>query len=113
MTEQTETWVMVIYRETDAIALMQRALDPERRGDPSVYLCDYDPDGHDGFGAVVMTDDVARARHFPSFEAVMETWRQPSTTRPLRDDGKRDRQRQRWLEMVDRLTAKYVEKAPS
>jgi hypothetical protein len=59
--------------------------------DVDTWLQAYDPEFADGIGKAVETTDPAKARTFPSFEAVMETWKTRSKTRPTRDDGRPNR----------------------
>ena len=55
------------------------------------FLESYDPDAVYGFGVAQWTADVDRAMRFPSAMAAIECWRQQSTVRPWRDDGKANR----------------------
>lgn len=55
------------------------------------YLVSFDPDGEDGRGNVVATVDKTKAHVFASFEDLIETWKRPSTVRPVRPDGKPNR----------------------
>ena len=55
------------------------------------YLESYDPDAHDGMGAIVWTSDITKAMRFASFVAVMAAWQTTSTVNPVRDDGRPNR----------------------
>jgi hypothetical protein len=89
MSAAQETWVMVVYPSTDPVELLAHALDGKPREE--AYLLAFDPDGSRGLGDIVLTTDIARAKRFPGFLAVMEEWRRSSTVVPLRDDGKPNR----------------------
>lgn len=54
------------------------------------WLREFDPDGNDGNGHVALTTDLRKAKRFPTPIAVVNTWTQPSTVRPLTrgPDGK-------------------------
>lgn len=55
------------------------------------YVSEFDPDTLDGRGHVGWTTDPAKAMRFADIGAAMTAWRMPSTTHPLRDDGKPNR----------------------
>ena len=55
------------------------------------YLEWSDPDGLKGRGDDRWTDDIAKAKRFPTFAAAMECWKAQSRLRPLRPDGKPNR----------------------
>jgi hypothetical protein len=55
------------------------------------YLEWSDPDAKNGFGDDRWTEDVAKAKRFPSFAAAMECWQEQSTVRPIRPDGRPNR----------------------
>lgn len=55
------------------------------------YLVSYDPDGMEGFGLAEWSTDVGRAQVFDSATAAVDCWRQQSTVRPMRSDGKPNR----------------------
>ena len=54
-------------------------------------IVDADPDAEDGRGVVTWTDDLATARKFASPFLAIEFWKQQSTVRPTREDGKPNR----------------------
>lgn len=64
-------------------------------GRPSVvdgqYLVECDVDARDGRGAVLATEDPAKARRFADVGEAMDYWRRVSTVLPLRPDGKPNR----------------------
>lgn len=72
-----------------AIRLLGRASEPDLLR-PS-YLRELDVEACDGYGAVLITEDLGEAQTFPSAYAAMECWRTQSKTRPLRDDRKPNR----------------------
>lgn len=51
------------------------------------YLEWSDPNARKGKGHDRWTDDVAKAKRFPSFQEAMTCWQAQSTVRPLRPDG--------------------------
>lgn len=51
------------------------------------YLKEYDPDGNNGFGRIVFTEEPTEAKSFESSTELFETWGAQSTVRPLRPDG--------------------------
>jgi hypothetical protein len=55
------------------------------------WLKKFDPNAHNGRGAIWMTKDRAEAKRFDSFAAVMECWKTQSTLVPVRPDGKPNR----------------------
>lgn len=59
--------------------------------DSGWWLAVYDPDAYDGAGDVQGTHDAADAKRFPDLAAALEEWKRPSTTHPLRRDGKPNR----------------------
>jgi hypothetical protein len=59
--------------------------------DEGAWLASYDLNAHDGFGEARATNDPAGALRFPDVAAVFAAWKEPSTVRPLRDDGKPNR----------------------
>lgn len=59
--------------------------------DSGCWLESYDPDGDDGAGLIMGTNDAQDAKRFPDVGAALEEWKRPSTTRPLRLDGKPNR----------------------
>jgi hypothetical protein len=75
--------------EATAAALAKAAVEGQMRY--GQYLHWFDPDANDGYGLFGWTDDIAKARRFPSFRAAMECWKQESSVRPLRDDGRPNR----------------------
>src|SRR5262245_61541695 len=56
-----------------------------------VYLAQYDLEAMDGRGMADFTHDPDRARTWPTMVALHHAWRQQSTVRPLRADGKPNR----------------------
>lgn len=52
------------------------------------YLEWSDPNARRGRGDERWTDDPAKAKRFPSFQAAMDCWNAQSTKVPLRPDGK-------------------------
>lgn len=55
------------------------------------YLVTYDPEANDGMGAMAWSADVSKARRFPAAVEAMKCWRQVPVSRPVRDDGHRNR----------------------
>lgn len=55
------------------------------------YVAEYDPDAHDGFGYVRGTSNIAEAKPFASAAEALGFYRQTSTVRPLRGDGRPNR----------------------
>lgn len=58
--------------------------------DPT-YLQSWDIDAHDGRGEAIYTDSLDAAYRFPDVGALFTAWKEQSTVRPLRDDGKPNR----------------------
>lgn len=58
---------------------------------PGSYLASYQPDAFGGLGFAKWTSEPALALHFSSRAAAFDFWRQQSTVRPLRADGKPNR----------------------
>lgn len=57
----------------------------------SRFVEEYDPDGRDGAGSAKLTLLRSHAKRFPSKIEALEFWRQQSTKRPTRSDGKPNR----------------------
>lgn len=55
------------------------------------YLLAFDPNGREGRGVFVWTDEPEWAMKFETVGAAMDEWRRTSTTHPTRDDGKPNR----------------------
>jgi hypothetical protein len=55
------------------------------------YVKTYDPDAFNGQGDMTATHDSKEAKRFPDAKAAMEFYRQVSTVRPVRGDGKPNR----------------------
>lgn len=55
------------------------------------YLWAYNPDAPGGRGAAAWTRNPTEALRFPDQQAAFNTWRQVSTTHPVRPDGKPNR----------------------
>lgn len=51
----------------------------------------YDPDGMYGYGLVELTKQRDEARRFDDAAEALRCWKQTSTVRPTRDDGKPNR----------------------
>lgn len=51
----------------------------------------YDPDAFDGGGDVEFTSDPAEALSFATVSEALTFWKQVSTVRPVREDGKPNR----------------------
>ena len=72
-----------------------RIIGPAWEGGPAdldgLWLKAYDPDAQDGHGTIVGTKHRANAMQFTDMAAAMRCWRQPSTARPTRPDGKPNR----------------------
>jgi len=60
-------------------------------GAASGWLAWADVEAHDGRGDARLTADLDDALQFPTAEAALAFWRQASTTRPTRPDGKPNR----------------------
>ncbi len=65
------------------------------------FIVDYDPDGHDGNGKATFTLLRSHAKRFPSKIDALEFWRQQSTKKPLRADGKPNRPLTQFSVMVE------------
>jgi hypothetical protein len=59
--------------------------------EPGQYLVEADVEAHDGRGAATWSTDPDEAKHFANAGDAFTYWRQQSTLRPLRDDGKPNR----------------------
>lgn len=68
------------------------------------YLKEYWPDAYDGGGDSIYTDKLDDAKTFPSKAAAFEFWRQQSTVRPLRPDGKPNRPLTEFTVVIEDLT---------
>lgn len=55
------------------------------------YLEKYDPDGNNGRGYILITDDISEAKRFESAHEAMMAWKKQSTVDPIRPDGKPNR----------------------
>jgi hypothetical protein len=55
------------------------------------YIKSFDPDAHDGRGAVTATAEPTDALQFASTIEALALWKQPSKVHPLRSDGKPNR----------------------
>ncbi len=55
------------------------------------YVMTFDPDAHEGGGALVTTHSAQKARKFTDAGAALEFWRQTSRICPIRLDGKPNR----------------------
>jgi len=62
--------------------------DPQAEG---YYIKSHDPDAFNGLGHLVTTMDRDKAKTFSSLEAAVRFYKQQSTVRPLRPDGKPNR----------------------
>lgn len=58
---------------------------------PMPYLAGYDPDGRNGHGDIAWTYDRAQAKRFDSNWDALATWKQVSTVKPRRWDGRPNR----------------------
>jgi hypothetical protein len=67
------------------------------------YLEWSDPDAKHGMGDDRWTDDVAKAKRFPSFEAAMACWTATSRIRPRRPDGEPNRPMTAYSVSVEKL----------
>ena len=81
-------WLMSIVADATDV---QNSLDYIAGKYPRNWLAAFDVEAHHGRGSITTTDDPARARRFPTFEAVMECWRTQSMTHPWRGDGRPNR----------------------
>ena len=53
------------------------------------YISAYDPaTPNDGFGKLELTSKITEAKKFQGFGEALNFWKQQSTTKPLRYDGK-------------------------
>lgn len=55
------------------------------------YLASFDPDAHNGRGEIKTTREIAYALIFHDETTAFEFWKQQSSERPLRFDGKPNR----------------------
>lgn len=55
------------------------------------YCVTFDPDAYDGGGLATFTWELAEAATFPDIGSLMAFYRQQSTVRPFRADGKPNR----------------------
>lgn len=60
-------------------------------GQEGRFVQSFDADAYDGGGAVTTTAYEALAKHFPGPAEALEFYRQTSTVRPIRPDGKPNR----------------------
>lgn len=72
------------------IQLMGNALGTSTNCDGQ-FVKEFDPDGNDGRGTLVVTDKQSAAIGFKDHHDALEYWRQQSTTHPYRDDNKPNR----------------------
>ena len=75
------SWVLVVA---------ERASD----GDESLagrYLASYDPDAYDGHGEATWTEDTDQALRFMKAGDALAFWRQQSSVKPVREDGRDNR----------------------
>ena len=80
-------WVMVLH---------ERASDSHRPTDEEMYLETYDPEAFDGHGDATWTTDPDKAMRFPNPMEVLRYWRQQSTVKPKRADGRDNRPLTAW-----------------
>lgn len=59
--------------------------------DPPEWVTEYDPNAHGGLGQSDTSTDKAKALRFPTAGEAFAFWRQQSTVKPLRDDGRPNR----------------------
>lgn len=59
--------------------------------DPPRYLRSWDVEAHDGRGDADLTERLADAHVFASFQEAFDTWRSVPKCRPLRADGEPNR----------------------
>lgn len=59
--------------------------------DYGTYFVSMDVDAHDGRGELEVTKNSAEATRFPSMVEAWACWKEQSTVRPLRLDGKPNR----------------------
>jgi hypothetical protein len=55
------------------------------------YLKSFDPEAHDGRGEALFTRHIKEAMVFTDAMEAIKLWQTQSVTRPLRDDGKKNR----------------------
>lgn len=55
------------------------------------YLKSFDPEAHDGRGEALFTPNIKEAMVFTDGVVAIQCWQTQSKTRPLRDDGKKNR----------------------
>lgn len=74
-------------------------------GSPRVghWVKEYDPDAHGGQGFVDVTEDEGEALEFSTAAAAWDCWKQQSTIRPYREDGKPNRPLTAITVMVEEL----------
>lgn len=77
-----------IIRIIGAMGIVHRQ-DPDAQ--PGQWIRSFDPDAYDGRGDLATTEDPALALRFPDAVTAWRFWRQQSTVRPLRPDGKPNR----------------------
>ncbi len=65
------------------------------------WLKSYDPEAHNGRGAVKFTDDVNEAITFADRRAAFACYLQVPKIRPVRDDGKPNRPLTAYTIMID------------
>lgn len=82
-------FVIKLTRELDPVVLMRHAV--EGTDPPWGYVEFFDPDAHGGPGAIKLTSNRRLARRFASKGDAFEAWRQQSSVKPLRPDGKPNR----------------------
>lgn len=68
------------------------------------YVKVYDPEAHDGRGFIEFTKNINEAITFNSNREAMDFYRQISTTRPLRQDGKPNRPLTAFSVMIENAT---------
>lgn len=74
-----------------AVAIRVLAANQHRVPQGGVWLVSADVDAFDGRGDVAFSTDPAEAMTFASIREAMAFWKQPSTVRPYRPDGKPNR----------------------
>ena len=67
------------------------------------YLEWSDPNAKFGLDDDRWTDDLAKAKRFPTFMAAMDCWKAPSTLVPMRPDGKPNRPLTAWSVTVEEV----------
>jgi hypothetical protein len=88
-TEAPPRFGIKIVAISDQLVEGLRINDEYEEGD--VWLAAYDPDGNDGAGYFDFTLDPSEALSFTNAADATMLWRQVSTTRPVRLDGKPNR----------------------